>query len=496
MNDKIQRIADALDANRVDYDKDFRDLESRGYASDACQSFSDGIVDSLGEIVAAAVDGGGFGPKERDAIEGLIRLALRLSDKKAPDKLVKFGETKTKILAGVPAPQSKEGKMNIKEEVLKYVSSSERGAEVVLGMNISEGQKALLRESCDVLKQIAETVGQVWDNSSVNAANIAGEAVEKIIEWRKKLSVYMCDRAAVESLKAALGKAEEWKKLDVAPKKREIAKEDYIAEKVGYETPNDVERIIDSVGRREGLTVFQDALARFDEETERRYGTKKLEKERDGLQKHKDDLYAGIKSLTVQYRNGEISAELALPKIKRMQREMQDLDERIESLDGEINEKADSRLDRDGIRREFQRLNDRIMEFENDPAMFATLSKNIDLVELSAVLLGRKNAEEMKEIASRILAVFDMMKVYGGFTEEVRDSWRSIRQELRMEREKEAEREPKRPVVNAELKKKQAEDEMEALLREMDLDGENREREKKERQEESPAFIPLSENDK
>ena len=163
--------------------------------------------------------------------------------------------------------------MNIKEEVLKYVSSSERGAEVVLGMNISEGQKALLRESCDVLKQIAETVGQVWDNSSVNAANIAGEAVEKIIEWRKKLSVYMCDRAAVESLKAALGKAEELKKLDVAPKKREIAKEDYIAEKVGYETPNDVERIIDSVGRREGLTVFQDALARFDEETERRYGT-------------------------------------------------------------------------------------------------------------------------------------------------------------------------------------------------------------------------------
>ena len=198
----------------------------------------------------------------------------------------------------------------------------------------------------------------------------------------------------------------------------------------------------------------------------------------------------------MQYRNGEISAELALPKIKRMQREMQDLDERIESLDGEINEKADSRLDRDGIRREFQRLNDRIMEFENDPAMFATLSKNIDLVELSAVLLGRKNAEEMKEIASRILAVFDMMKVYGGFTEEVRDSWRSIRQELRMEREKEAEREPKRPVVNAELKKKQAEDEMEALLREMDLDGENREREKKERQEEGPAFIPLSENDK
>lgn len=92
--------------------------------------------------------------------------------------------------------------------------------------------------------------------------------------------------------------------------------------------------------------------------------------------------------------------------------------------------------------------------------------------------------------------MFDMMKVYGGFTEEVRDSWRSIRQELRMEREKEAEREPKRPVVNDELKKKQAEDEMEALLREMDLDGENREREKKERQEEGPAFIPLSENDK
>ena len=128
--------------------------------------------------------------------------------------------------------------------------------------------------------------------------------------------------------------------------------------------------------------------------------------------------------------------------------------------------------------------------------MFTTLSKNIDLVELSGVLLGRKSAEELKDVASRILAVFDMIKVHGGFTEEARESWRDIRRELKMEKEREREREPKRPAVNSEQKKKQAEEEMEALLKEMGLDGGAKQEQKKPRVEEAPEFIPLSENDK
>ena len=494
--ERIERIAAALDANGVGYDPDFYELDARGYASDACQSFSEEIIGDLEDLTARCIGSGGVGSREKEAIADLIKLALKLSDRKAPDKLAKYAETKKKILAGAETPARREAGMSIKEEAMKYITSSIKGAEVVSAMNIGEGQKALFARSAEILKETEETVKEVWDDSSISAADVAGEMVDLIIRWRKKLSVYMCDSVAVSDLEAALEKAKAWKALNVAPKKRNIAKEDYIKEKVGYSSPNDVERIIDSVGRKEGLCVFVDALKRFDEETERRFGTQALEAERDALHAEKEEKTNEVKSLSVQYRNGEISAELSLSKIKRLQRELEDCEERIEEVEGEIAEKDEGRSDRDGIRREFQKLSDRILEFENDPAMFTTLSKNIDLVELSGVLLGRKSAEELKDVASRILAVFDMIKVHGGFTEEARESWRDIRRELKMEKEREREREPKRPAVNSEQKKKQAEEEMEALLKEMGLDGGAKQEQKKPRVEEAPEFIPLSENDK
>ena len=53
------------------------------------------------------------------------------------------------------------------------------------------------------------------------------------------------------------------------------------------------------------------------------------------------------------------------------------------------------------------------------------------------ILLSGDRTISLKKIFLNvnILSVFDMVKVHGGFTKEVRDAWRGIREELHMERE-------------------------------------------------------------
>ena len=48
------------------------------------------IVDDIEKLVVAAINQGGFTAKSKEAIADLIRLTLKLSDRKAADKLVKF----------------------------------------------------------------------------------------------------------------------------------------------------------------------------------------------------------------------------------------------------------------------------------------------------------------------------------------------------------------------------------------------------------------------
>ena len=493
--DKQEKIIAALRANKIEFDEDFKDLVARGYASDACQAFSEEIVDDIEKLVVAAINQGGFTAKSKEAIADLIRLTLKLSDRKAADKLVKFRDQKEKIVASVPKTDRKEGKMNIREEALKYIQTSRKGAEAVLAMKGNASKQDRLRESIELLNKTEEVVLGAWDNVSKNAADRAEEMIGFILKWRRKLSVYMCDGEAVENLRSALEKAKEWESLKEAPKKKEIADDKYLEERVKY-LPDSVDRIIASSQHIEQIGAFCDALEEFDEVTKRRYNTDKMEEECNALYKKSEEKTAEMQSLAIRYKNGEIKAEQALPKMRRLKTELEDISELIKTTERDLERASNARMDREGIRREFTRLNDKIMEYDNDHAMLTTLARNIDFVELSGVLLGRVSPDQMRAIVNRILGVFDMIKLHGGFTEEVRESWRDIRRELNLEDSQREERRRPEAVKNDKEKEKAAEAEMDALLGELGMNGGSTEQEKKKADEEIASFIPLSDSDK
>lgn len=106
MNGKLDRICKTLRANGVPFDEAFAELDARGYASDACQALSERIVEDIEQLVIRAVNTG-FGAKENGAVGELIRLALKLGERKAAQKLVKYTEQRERILAGVPQEEKR-----------------------------------------------------------------------------------------------------------------------------------------------------------------------------------------------------------------------------------------------------------------------------------------------------------------------------------------------------------------------------------------------------
>lgn len=495
---RIERIAETLRANKVDFDEDFLDLDARGYASDACQEFSEQIV---GDLVALAERGvnEGFGAKERDAIADLIKLALRLSDKKAPARLAKFSEQREKIVSGVREEERREGKMDIREETLKYIDVTRKGTEVLMQrINIGERLKEMFSECVGLLDQMREEVCGAWDNSTKNAADIAGKLTDELLAFQKKLAYYTCDAEAVAGLKKALGYAKEWKELKTAAKRGTLADDKYIDAKVGYSDPFDIEELAYAPDHTDSIGIFRDTLRRFDEDTQRFCNTEALEAERDALYKRQAEIEKELDSLTVQYMNGEMSAELCDEKSSELEEEKADVAAELSDYGYEIEEKNKTRRVREKSSKEFARLSNKIMEYESDPVMLSLLAQNIDFSELCGALLGRMNKAEIKEVVSKILYVFDIMKVRGGFTAEVRDAWRDIRTELNMGREEER-RARKQDARVAQEAQKEKNTEAERRMQERIARMQNRQGaapKNEARTEEGRTVMPLSDNDK
>lgn len=495
MNGKLDRICKTLRANGVPFDEAFAELDARGYASDACQALSERIVEDIEQLVIRAVNTG-FGAKENGAVGELIRLALKLGERKAAQKLVKYTEQRERILAGVPQEEKKEEKMDIREETRKFIDVTRKGTKAVMRLNIGDRLAELFGESCELLDKIEQAVNAAWDDSTKNAADLAGQVTDGIVAYQKKLAYYTCDEDAVESLRQALARAEEWSRLNEAPqRKKDIADEKYIDAKVGFTDPYGIGTIHEGLKYVDKIQIFRDTLRRFEEDTEKLCGTKQLEKERAKLRARQEQIDGELNELVVKYANGEMSAEESDEQSVDLEEERADLDAELSDLRGEIEDRNSLRRLREKSSKEFGRLSNKILAYENDPAMLSMLAENIDFAELCGALLGRMSSAEMKGVVNNILSVFDMVKVHGGFTKEVRDAWRGIREELHMEREEQRKQRESRIPEQRKEGNSEAERRMqERLARLQKAQGAAQEREEEQRARQT--VIPLSDGDK
>ena len=498
MKETFGRVLAALRENGVPFEEGFAEAEARGYDSDACQELAERIAEDLETIVIRAVNTG-FGAKESGAVWELTRLGAKLCERKAAQKLVKYSEQRERILEGIAEQkEKKEGKMDIREETLKFVDVTLRGTEAVMRLNIGDRLTELFGESVQLLQKIGQTVKEAWDDSSRSAADLAGLVTDRIVAYQKKLAYYTCDEDAVEELRRALAEAEKWKQLNRAPqRKKDIADDKYIDSKVGFTDPYNIAGIREGLGYVDKIQIFRDTLRRFEEDTEKMCATAQMEEERAKLRARQEEIDRELNDLIVRYANGEMSAEESDELSAELEEERADIEPDLADLKDEIDERSALRRLREKSSKEFRRLSDKIMAYENDPAMLTMLAENIDFAELCGALLGRMSNAEMKGVVNDILSVFDMVKVHGGFTREVRDAWRGIREELHMEREAQRKEQARRlPPEQQKQGQSEAERRMQERLARLQKAQGAAQEQKEQREAARPAAVPLSDADK
>ena len=179
---KINQIRSALSNNGIDFDKDFPNIIKRGYGGDGCQELSDNLVEDIYGLVVQGVNDG-FANEE--VIQHLIDIAVELDDPKKEKKLSKYKGKREDALKNIQRPKVKEGTMDIKSEVLKYIDLAEDTAKSLLQMHLTDMSDQNYNDSLELIKELRETVSGVWDNSTVAAMKKAKEVEDCILRWMK-----------------------------------------------------------------------------------------------------------------------------------------------------------------------------------------------------------------------------------------------------------------------------------------------------------------------
>lgn len=215
--EKIRRIAEVLQANEVSFDDDFCDLIANGYGSDGCQELSDVLVD---DVYALAGRGMNDDFKlEKDAIQDLISLAVKLSEPKAAKKLNTYKEKREKLLSEVKNPKIKEGKMDFKGEVIKYLDFCDKAADAAAKVALTPASIANFQRSQELLGELRGTIEEVWDNTSADALKKANDVVNAIYDWVQCCKTSSCESRHIAVLEEALKQARQWRSITKIGKK-------------------------------------------------------------------------------------------------------------------------------------------------------------------------------------------------------------------------------------------------------------------------------------
>lgn len=229
---QVGKIVELLDTNKINYARNFVNIERNGYDSDECQKLSYEIREDIEEILHLGFDNGGFTTDMKNAIFELTEIAVKLSAYKAVDKLNSYIKDKNKITDKFKNYQGEKNMPDIKKEVNLYIDDSLKGLESLILEEKSDYNKNILNASKDLLLELKEKVNGVYDNVSKKAADYAAELLGGsdygLFAWRDYMGRRMIFDTVNEHLKEAINEAEKWAALTKAANKRELAKENDI----------------------------------------------------------------------------------------------------------------------------------------------------------------------------------------------------------------------------------------------------------------------------
>ena len=329
--EKVKSIQDIARKNGVSLNKKFTDtyLTSHSMFSGP-QVLCDRIVGAMWDLCTHGINNG-FDSSCKNAMDGLSDIVVKLTEvgDEQIGRLGKFSEKADAILKKEFA--SRKGGINVTQPISACAASCLEAISTMLELNdrgylknTDDAQRKLLEQSRELIDQLLLELKNVSDVSSVEAQECADAAIASMNKWRVACAKNMLTQPAVQNLRAALDKVNEWSKLVVVVGKKNRAKEEH-----KFVDDDDLTSIIESKGALEIVDTF---LRRMDNEKQEIDSSRKeIEAYREDRRKKLADCNAELDALEAekqavlsQFENGEIDQNAASRKVKEIKARMDD----------------------------------------------------------------------------------------------------------------------------------------------------------------------------
>lgn len=228
--DKIIRIINIAEANNISLARNFyKLLNSKGYASLACEEKAEEIYWIVGRIFEDVFTNGISSEKIKD-IQELVKIWVKLDDPKTISKLVSINSK----IGGIMGKYSNLSGSKIKEVVITYIDAAIQGTLAIKSKKTKEGDIKLLEEALGLLGALRDMVLDVYDGKSKvansYAKQIIGDKDNGLIKWWETTKNDMLSKSNNLILNQMMQVAVDWLQTPYIPKKKELVKDSDIME--------------------------------------------------------------------------------------------------------------------------------------------------------------------------------------------------------------------------------------------------------------------------
>ncbi len=394
---KTAKITEILTANGVKCEEKFKYIKEEGYASDACQKLSEEIVEKIETYTRYGVNNG-FSGDIKESIEELCKTAVFMSDPKADKKLEKIKKEVGKTLSFTDGLLKENKQMSILGEVKKYTSSCVKGASVMQTVDMANSRNAILQDGIDKFEQLDKILGDVVDDSSVQAAFYANDIINKIVLWRNEVSIHMHSSATNSYIDEAINLANQWQQLKSAVVKGGLFKKSNKAkeENIRKFEKDDFQFIAESSEVLGKVNIFVENLKDYKNSIiNDRYGTEEEEATVASLEAQIKTLKEEKQQAVEKFKQGQISEDECYDDCVDIDDKITDINKELEINRAQIQKSKRAKRAYGKVIKKLEYLNKTILGFKNDPIMLCVLGGAIDYDKVTRVMQGRATDEEI-----------------------------------------------------------------------------------------------------
>lgn len=264
-HDKIELLLNAMNANKIKYNKQFSNVIEHGFTDEARESFFEEVIGDMEDIIRQGINGD-FNKSMKETVRELSDIAVKVGEETRRSlTLERLRAEKRSCMGTLKMTKEYIPEFDLLGNVREYLDSTRDGMKVL--SEAKENQTGIESSNMKSCKKLIEDIDAYLENitdvSSTDAANYYNEVITKVRSYRIKIarSGGLYDTASVDTLKAVLDTVKQWAKM-CSSHGRHAKIQDV------YGVPSDdLTKAIESVSIRQNVEMFLNRCESYAKDT-------------------------------------------------------------------------------------------------------------------------------------------------------------------------------------------------------------------------------------